>query len=589
MRPKTGLAAGTHTDTLTITDNNGVSLTANLSFEVTAAPTYTATVNPTSKTFPAATAGYSAQTAQQFTITNTGTGQITGLSAILGGSSFEISTVLSETSINAGETAAISVRPKTGLAAGTHTDTLTITGSNGVSLSVNLSFTVNRIINEGGSSDWWYTPEPIIPTDKQPNMPTVAKMGISGTVKDSILSATITEKMAKDAIKAAQDASKKSGKEADGIAVEFNITGNGSNDNLSIVIETGAIDRLKEAGVKFVKIGSPVLDVTLDTVAIAELDKQSTGTVTVSAKKLTKLSDSATKLIGNRPVYDITISYQKNGKTKYVGNFGKGAVTLGLAYKATANEKSGNLFGVYVDKNGKPQLLTNSSYDNGRLIFSRNSLSTYGVGYKTPAPSFTDTAKHWAKDNIDFVASRDLISGTSATTFAPNTDITRADFLMALGRLSGADVSSYKTSSFTDVESIDNAMPYIEWAVKNKIVSGYGNGKFGPIDSITREQMAVMMVNYAKATGYKLPVSKQANTFADDAKISAYAKDAVKAIQQTGIINGKDNNRLDPQGNATRAEASTILRRFVELVIDEGTARLGAERCRTVAVYQRKR
>ena len=589
VRPKTGLAAGTHTDTLTITDNNGVSLTANLSFEVTAAPTYTATVNPTSKTFPAATAGYSAQTAQQFTITNTGTGQITGLSAILGGSSFEISTVLSETSINAGETAAISVRPKTGLAAGTHTDTLTITGSNGVSLSVNLSFTVNRIINEGGSSDWWYTPEPIIPTDKQPNMPTVAKMGISGTVKDSILSATITEKMAKDAIKAAQDASKKSGKEADGIAVEFNITGNGSNDNLSIVIETGAIDRLKEAGVKFVKIGSPVLDVTLDTVAIAELDKQSTGTVTVSAKKLTKLSDSATKLIGNRPVYDITISYQKNGKTKYVGNFGKGAVTLGLAYKATANEKSGNLFGVYVDKNGKPQLLTNSSYDNGRLIFSRNSLSTYGVGYKTPAPSFTDTAKHWAKDNIDFVASRDLISGTSATTFAPNTDITRADFLMALGRLSGADVSSYKTSSFTDVESIDNAMPYIEWAVKNKIVSGYGNGKFGPIDSITREQMAVMMVNYAKATGYKLPVSKQANTFADDAKISAYAKDAVKAIQQTGIINGKDNNRLDPQGNATRAEASTILRRFVELVIDEGTARLGAERCRTVAVYQRKR
>ena len=589
VRPKTGLAAGTHTDTLTITDNNGVSLTANLSFEVTAAPTYTATVNPTSKTFPAATAGYSAQTAQQFTITNTGTGQITGLSAILGGSSFEISTVLSETSINAGETAAISVRPKTGLAAGTHTDTLTITGSNGVSLSVNLSFTVNRIINEGGSSDWWYTPEPIIPTDKQPNMPTVAKMGISGTVKDSILSATITEKMAKDAIKAAQDASKKSGKEADGIAVEFNITGNGSYDNLSIVIKSGAIDHLKEAGVKFVKIGSPVLDVTLDTVAIAELDKQSTGTVTVSAKKLTKLSDSATKLIGNRPVYDITISYQKNGKTKYVGNFGKGAVTLGLAYKATANEKSDNLFGVYVDKNGKPQLLTNSSYDNGRLIFSRNSLSTYGVGYKTPAPSFTDTAKHWAKDNIDFVASRDLISGTSATTFAPNTDITRADFLMALGRLSGADVSSYKTSSFTDVESIDNAMPYIEWAVKNKIVSGYGNGKFGPIDSITREQMAVMMVNYAKATGYKLPVSKQANTFADDAKISAYAKDAVKAIQQTGIINGKDNNRLDPQGNATRAEASTILRRFVELVIDEGTARLGAERCRTVAVYQRKR
>lgn len=60
---------------------------------------------------------------------------------------------------------------------------------------------------------------------------------------------------------------------------------------------------------------------------------------------------------------------------------------------------------------------------------------------------------------------------------------------------------------------------------------------------------------------------------ADDAKISAYAKDAVKAIQQTGVVVGKGNNLFDPQGNATRAEASTILRRFVELVIDEGTAR----------------
>ena len=227
-----------------------------------------------------------------------------------------------------------------------------------------------------------------------------------------------------------------------------------------------------------------------------------------------------------------------------------------------------------MDKNGKPELLTNSSYDNtGRLIFSRNSLSTYGVGYKAPSPAFIDTAKHWAKDNIDFVVSRDLISGTSTTTFAPNTAITRADFLMALGRLSGADVSSYKTSSFTDVKGTDTAMPYIEWAVKNKIVQGIGGGKFGPDEQISRQDMAVMMQNYATATGYKLPVSRQSITFADDAKISAYAKAAVKAIQQTGVVGGKGNNLFDPQGNATRAEASTILRRFVELVIDEGTAR----------------
>ena len=445
--------------------------------------------------------------------------------------------------------------------------------------------------NNGGGGGGSYTP-PTPPasnvvTEKQPNMPTTAKMSVPGTVKDGVLSATITEQMAKDAIKAAQDAAKKSDKEVDGIALDFNVTGSGSQDawpssagtarpgytNLNATIDAGAIDRLKEAGVKFAKIGSAVLDITLDAGAIVKIDNQSTGMVTVSAARLTKLSGAAKKLIGSRPVFDITVSYQKNGKTENVTNFGKGAVTLGIAYKAANNENTGNLFGVYVDKNGKPQLLTNSSYGNGRVIFSRNSLSTYGVGYKAPAPAFTDTAKHWAKDNIDFVASRDLISGTSATTFAPNTAITRADFLMALGRLSGADVSIYKTSSFTDVKSTDTAMPYIEWAVGCKIVSGYGNGKFGPTDLITREQMAVMMQNYAKATGYKLPASVAAVTFSDIAKISAYAKEAVKAIQQAGIMQGKGSNTFDPQGNATRGEASTILRRFVELVIDEGTAR----------------
>jgi len=134
-------------------------------------------------------------------------------------------------------------------------------------------------------------------------------------------------------------------------------------------------------------------------------------------------------------------------------------------------------------------------------------------------------------------------------------------------------MSGYTTSSFIDVADTSPAMPYIEWAVQNKIVQGTGNNQFGPNRSISRQDMAVIMVNYAKATGYTLPVSRQAVTFADDAKISAYAKDAVKAIQQTGVISGKQNNLFDPQGNTTRAEASTILRRFVELVIDEGTAR----------------
>jgi hypothetical protein len=413
----------------------------------------------------------------------------------------------------------------------------------------------------------------LIPTEKQPDMPTTAKMSITGTVKDGVLSATITNQMVKDAIKAAQDAAKKLGKEIDGIALDFDIIGNSSYTNLAVKLDADVIKLLKEAGVKYIKIGSAVIDITIDTEAISEINKQSSGAVTVSANLQTKLSTEAKALIGSRPVFDITIAHHSNGKAENITNFGKGTLALSIKYKAADNETTDALTGVYVDKNGKPHILTNSNYVNGRLVFSRNSLSTYGVGYINPSPVFTDTAMHWAKDNIDFVASRKIINGTSANTFTPNKAITRADFLIMLGRLSGANVDDNKSSSFVDVKDTDPYMPYIEWAVKNKIVSGYGNGKFGPKDFITREQMSVMMFNYTNATAYKLPNSIAELTFSDSVKVSTYAKDSVKAIQEAGIIQGKGNNTFDPQGNATRAEAATIIRRFIELVIDEGSAR----------------
>lgn len=121
----------------TLTDTKTYSLT------VDAAATYMASVSPTQQLFTAATVGYSQQPVREFTIENTGTGTITSLAAQLGGSGFEISTALSTASLNAGGTATVSVRPKTGLAANTYTDTLTITGSNGIFLTANLSFTVN--------------------------------------------------------------------------------------------------------------------------------------------------------------------------------------------------------------------------------------------------------------------------------------------------------------------------------------------------------------------------------------------------------------------------------------------------------------
>lgn len=144
--------------------------------------------------------------------------------------------------------------------------------------------------------------------------------------------------------------------------------------------------------------------------------------------------------------------------------------------------------------------------------------------------------------------------------------MTRGMFVTALGRLAEADVSKYTKSSFSDVTADAYYMGYVEWATKNEIVKGISQGKFAPDQSITREQMAVIMVNYAKEIGFTLPKVHAETVFVDNTNISTYAKDAVRAMQMAGVMSGKDGNKFDPQGIATRAEVSTVLKRFVELI-----------------------
>jgi len=430
-----------------------------------------------------------------------------------------------------------------------------------------------------------------ITIDKKTNLPTVSNMKVTGTTENGILSAKVTEQMVRDAILAAWNKAIVSENEKDGIAVEFTVDGNDAGDGsnagdgsgtvdgsgiwygFNINLEDGIIGILEEAGVKYVKISSSLIDITFDSETVAEINNQATGAVTVSATVQKKLSFPARKLIGNRPVFDITVGYHNDGSMADIINFGSGTVTIGIPYTFAKGENTGNLYVLYIERNGSPHLLSNPAYENGRLIFQRNRLSTYGIGYKLPAPEFTDTENHWSREYIDFAAGNDLITGTSATTFAPDDFITRADFLMALVKLYGADVSGYKASSFTDVENENAAMPYIEWAAVKQIVKGIGNNMFGPELEISRQDMAVMMQNFARAVNYELAASIPSVVFSDNEKISSYARDAVKAIQQAGIMQGKENNIFDPKGYTTRAEASTILKRFKELVIDKGAIR----------------
>ena len=410
------------------------------------------------------------------------------------------------------------------------------------------------------------------PNKDNPTTPTTAK---SNSVKvDSKGNAVITRSIVADVISVAQSDSIKHGNTKNGIAVVVPVEISKALAGVQITLKADALDKLVSSGVKRFTIDTDSMadfGFMLDT--LKELNRQTTGDLILKMKKTAVTSQEVETAIGNRPVYDITLWEVKNGKETAVNLSGK-TVSIAIPYTPAANEQPGNLYAVYVDENGNVQWISKSSYnmDQKAVIFVAEHFSIYGIGYKNQIPAFTDVNNHWAKDNMLFVVSRGLLSGTSATTFSPNTGMTRGMFVTALGRLAGVDPTDYQASMFTDVKEDAYYAPYVNWAAKTGVVSGTTDTAFAPDTNINREQMAVIMKNYATKLGYTIPKTLEVVNFADSAQISSWAKDAVKSMQQAGILAGKTNNCFDPAGTATRAEVATVLRRFVEIVIDPQTA-----------------
>ena len=454
----------------------------------------------------------------------------------------------------------------------------------GIKVTLNQVYTANTTlyaywIYTGGSSSSKGRDDPSgnafitdRPNKDNPTTPTTAK---SNPVKvDSKGNAVITRSIVADVISVAQSDSIKHGNTKNGIAVVVPVEISKALAGVQITLKADALDKLVSSGVKRFTIDTDSMadfGFMLDT--LKELNRQTTGDLILKMKKTAVTSQEAETAIGNRPVYDITLWEVKNGKETAVNLSGK-TVSIAIPYTPAKNEQPDNLYAVYVDENGNVQWISKSSYnmDQKAVIFAAEHFSIYGIGYKNQIPAFTDVNNHWAKDNMLFVVSRGLLSGTSATTFSPNTGMTRGMFVTALGRLAGVDPTDYQASRFTDVKEDAYYAPYVNWAAKTGVVSGTTDTTFAPDTNINREQMAVIMKNYAAKLGYTIPKTLEVVNFADSAGISSWAKEAVKSMQQAGILAGKTNNCFDPAGTATRAEVATVLRRFVEIVIDPQTA-----------------
>lgn len=187
---------------------------------------------------------------------------------------------------------------------------------------------------------------------------------------------------------------------------------------------------------------------------------------------------------------------------------------------------------------------------------------TFTVVRKTASSKFTDVTSanvgSWAADAIDFMAGNGLVGGTGNNKFSPTGTMTRCDLVLIMYRMAGQPSVTGVENPFSDVTSTDYFYKAVLWAYKNGVVNGTGANTFSPKKNITREQIASILFRYSGAT----TATGSLTSFTDAGSVSDYATTAMKWAVGAGIIGGS-NGKLNPQGNATRAEVAVMLHRFL--------------------------
>ena len=185
-----------------------------------------------------------------------------------------------------------------------------------------------------------------------------------------------------------------------------------------------------------------------------------------------------------------------------------------------------------------------------------------GLSGSTPFVDMLET--DWFYQAVVTAYERGWMVGTSANTFSPYATTSRGMFVTVLHRIAG-EPSAENSSYFSDVPLDQYYAPAAAWAAEQRIVAGYGDGRFGSTDDLTREQIVIILHNYASLTGMDTTKRNELSQFTDLAQLSAGAQEAMSWANAVGLISGKGDGILDPAGSATRAEMAALLVRFAAL------------------------
>ncbi|GBF74398.1 hypothetical protein PA598K_02741 [Paenibacillus sp. 598K] len=284
----------------------------------------------------------------------------------------------------------------------------------------------------------------------------------------------------------------------------------------------------------------------------------------VSRSSLTTIERAANQS-GLRPIseaVDFHVTAEAYGNTTSVDDFGDVYVSRTI----TISEKTNSATGVLYNPTSGTFSFVPTTFQTGEdgttiATLKRTGNSIYTVVQFTK--TFEDLNGHWAKADVELLASKLVVKGRSDDRFEPEQELTRAEFATLLVRAMG--ISEDDTSRFSDVQSTDWFAGAVNAAAKAGFIDGLEEATFGPRVNITREQMAVMIIRAMRFAGQQPTANiEDLSVFTDSSFISDWASDAVARSVSAGLIYGKTTTTFSPKENASRAEATVMLKRMLQ-------------------------
>ena len=391
-----------------------------------------------------------------------------------------------------------------------------------------------------------------------PTNPTTGETVITPSV--TVTGDTANATVKNDDVTTAVDAATKTG--ADNVTVK--VETDKDVDAAKVTISKTNLNKIAADTNAGLVLDTPAGSVTIPNSALDTIVSQSNTNVefSITQKSAADLTDTT---VDAADAIIVEVSITSSGKA--ITSFGGKSVTIGIPVDNTYVEGQSYRV-VIISADGSTETVYGKcAKADGKLAVQVETthLSTFVVTHKTPM-TFTDVSTHWALDAISYAWDNDLMNGVGDNKFDPEGTLNRAMLVTILYRLEGEPAVT-AANPFTDVPAGQWYTNAIIWAAENKIVDGYGNGLFGPLDEITREQMAKMLFAYTQFKKYDTTKANDLAAYTDASSVSTWALESMKWANAEGLITGTTTTTLNPGGNAKRAEAATILMRYMKNVV----------------------